>query len=335
MYYAAVVSFFVLALFSLVYDVGRVSETKMQMQNAADAAALEMAAWQARGMNVVQNINDEIYDVDTGVLGGYIVAAALSTAGSAIMTGTPDPFTKIVGFVCWGASASLAYGGKMLHLAAVDVCLKPLRLIYANGSVAIGYMGANDAAVTNGAACALGIPARDLARAYRLPVESTKKDLSAPLKLDDLLLEIIEKGFYPSKIGLLPNPFLSPMECVPGWNWGWSDPYYESLEDYRDQPMPRWIWVVVQKGRSFGPLSTYFLSGEGKVQEVPVVIACAAARAKGGNVIRNNFSNGGKYAYRPRGYGVGADAVLVPVAGEDDLEGKDQLSKMLSKIVLH
>ena len=63
--YGAVIIFIALTIFGMTFDSMRYIEKKIISQNAADAAALEMAAWQARGLNVVQEINSDIYQIDT------------------------------------------------------------------------------------------------------------------------------------------------------------------------------------------------------------------------------------------------------------------------------
>ena len=58
----AFVIFLVMGMLTMTWNTAQISKTKMRLQNAADSAALAHAVWQARGMNVVQNINDEMYE---------------------------------------------------------------------------------------------------------------------------------------------------------------------------------------------------------------------------------------------------------------------------------
>ena len=58
----ALVIFVVMGMLTMTWNIAQLSKAKMRLQNAADSAALAHAVWQARGMNVVQNINDEMYE---------------------------------------------------------------------------------------------------------------------------------------------------------------------------------------------------------------------------------------------------------------------------------
>ena len=58
----ALVIFVVMGMLTMTWNTAQLSKAKMRLQNAADSAALAHAVWQARGMNVVQNINDEMYE---------------------------------------------------------------------------------------------------------------------------------------------------------------------------------------------------------------------------------------------------------------------------------
>ena len=58
----ALVIFVVMGMMTMTWNTAQLSKAKMRLQNAADSAALAHAVWQARGMNAVQNINDEMYE---------------------------------------------------------------------------------------------------------------------------------------------------------------------------------------------------------------------------------------------------------------------------------
>jgi len=359
LYYTAIVAFLVLALFSLIYDVARVSETKMQMQNAADAAALEMAVWQARGMNIVQNLNDEIYSVDLAVQTGYVTAAGLTIIGHA---------TKAffgVGYVVEGAGAAIAYLSMVMRRGAVDGCLKPLRHFYAYSSCAMGYLSANQAAKLNGADpfvdlkleqagswgqelqnltdnfVAIGLPSpyngKSVETAIRLPLVK-KAGAGGVLKfsaipnvkaiMEDPQAMAVVEGANAVKAAVILGVMFTNTFIWPKVNWVWTwhdDGYYECTEPFHyvekesgkteegNHPLPPMIWVVHKKNEDLGLISNYFLkdpeTGRSPL-EFPVV-ALAAAQARGGNVVGRNSP---EYKYRPRRYGVGADAVLVPVS---------------------
>ena len=57
----AMFAFAVVGMLMMTWNTAQLSKEKMRLQNAADAAALSHAVWQARGMNSIQNLNDEMY----------------------------------------------------------------------------------------------------------------------------------------------------------------------------------------------------------------------------------------------------------------------------------
>lgn len=59
-------------VFVIVYNLGKVTYTRMQTQNATDVAAISTSAWQARGLNLISTLNLTI----TASYVGTIVAAA-------------------------------------------------------------------------------------------------------------------------------------------------------------------------------------------------------------------------------------------------------------------
>jgi len=330
MYYTAIVAFFILALFSLCYDVARVSEVKMQMQNAADAAALEMAVWQARGMNLVQNMNDEIYNIDTGIYSAYVIAAAFSVAGNAL-EGTG--IVGAIGIALEAAGGGIAGFARLLHIGAVEWFLVPVRDFYAHGAGIIGYISANNAAAANGADQIIdasvenpwssdGLPkslidmvgfseknflANFKAVGVPVPLEGTlmlplvrNTEERFPLHIDDVSQWAINVALSTNKFVRLLNPLLTIVDRLPRTEgpWFWPpDPYYESS----DESLVPMLWIVNKKNVSKGLISTYFLPGEGP--KLPV-IACAAAQARGRKVVIRTLS--------PR-RGAHANAVLAPV----------------------
>ncbi|NMA19681.1 MAG: hypothetical protein GX927_03790 [Lentisphaerae bacterium] len=152
MLYTAVVCMFILAVFSLIHDVGRISEDKMQMQNAADAAALEFATWQARGMNTVQNLNQEIYNLDSFVITMYYAGAALTWVGQAAKG------VLGAGVIVDAFAAGLFYGGAYIHHFIGIGMLQTLRHFYAFGTNILAYIAANELAAKNGAASIPDLP---------------------------------------------------------------------------------------------------------------------------------------------------------------------------------
>ncbi len=148
MLYTAVICMFILAVFSLIYDVARISEDKIQMQNAADAAALEFATWQARGMNTVQNLNQEIFNLDTAVLTMYLTAAGAVYAGTAAAILTKGAALPLKN-ACDIFAAFLMYGGIYVHHVVGIGMLQSLRHFYAYGTNVLAIISANEIATMN------------------------------------------------------------------------------------------------------------------------------------------------------------------------------------------
>ncbi|MEG1480735.1 MAG: pilus assembly protein TadG-related protein, partial [Kiritimatiellia bacterium] len=80
----ALVMFFVCGMLVVTWNTYTVSRDKMRLQNAVDAAALENAVWQARGMNCLQHLNDEAYEMLSMVNGLYSAAGVLEIIASAV-----------------------------------------------------------------------------------------------------------------------------------------------------------------------------------------------------------------------------------------------------------
>lgn len=317
MYYTALIACVFLAMFSVTYDVARVSEEKAQAQNAADAAALEMAVWQGRGMNMVQHINDEVYEIDKIIIVIY-TAVAVATA-----IGIPLRAVYGIGYIIEGIAAPFAYIARLIRLTTVQLFLKPLRYIYANGAIAIGYISANNAATANGADpiipadirnsstsglpgfvsgklkglienfTAIGLPT-STGVVLTLPLES-KETKDVPLNTEKVKVVI--------KL-MLKNTFIYPKDYD---FWGWNDKYYQSNKDYQNKALPPMIWFV-KKENTVNLLSQYFLFKNEDPRLIPIM-AYSVGQSKGGNVVMYNDSAN---EYRPNCYGTGADAFLTP-----------------------
>ena len=203
--YGAVIIFIALTIFGMTFDSMRYIEKKIISQNAADAAALEMAAWQARGLNVVQEINSDIYQIDTVIWETmnimYTVAEIVVDAEIAAGLSLNIPLlVKIdrarnnIDKVCGPVLTTF----KMVRKITVNM-LTGLREVYVYGSNAAGFLGAIEAATANGASpvltsslisklpagfskpagklTAIGVPLK-LSNPFKLPVEK-KQDKGA------------------------------------------------------------------------------------------------------------------------------------------------------------
>ena len=149
----ALVIFLVMGMLAMTWNTAQLSKTKMRLQNAADSAALAHAVWQARGMNVVQNINDEMYE-------GLSLAVKLRIAGEAlevlaeILDGLANiPYIGIafkVAAVTTHTFAVLFAGtGGWIATRICKYFLQYLSLIYVKGSALIGIWNAQLFAAMN------------------------------------------------------------------------------------------------------------------------------------------------------------------------------------------
>ena len=330
-YFAVMAVFFILALVTVVFDVSRVSVAKMQMQAAADSAALEMAVWQCRGMNVVMNLNDEIYQTDEVVVVLYGIAGAM-TGIAKILEMTI--FLAEVGEAVEAAASVIAYVAYYVHKVIVQVFLTNVRMVYAKGTMLMGYLSANNAASANGAEriipkipfngggdsdiltkllgvvvnalngltggfVAIGIPTRPSA-AIMLPLKEDDAD-SLPLDIQD-----------PSGVGGAAYMALMVLLDMNTDFEAKDYQYKEKIFRSQDEKMfkiPPMIWMV-HRSSDLGFVSRYFLGGdESDYAKIPI-LAYAIGQAQGGNV---TMCADYDHPYRPRHYGVGADAFLVPI----------------------
>ncbi len=144
----ALVMFFVCGMLIMTWNTYTLSREKMRLQNAADAAAIEFAVWQARGMNTIQNMNDEAYDVLTVAITGYTIGAGAAAASVAVNV------VPVVGQV-------LSAGLVITSVLVSDVSTWMMNLVlpfiritqdfWLHGTPFIAYISAQQAAAMNGA----------------------------------------------------------------------------------------------------------------------------------------------------------------------------------------
>jgi len=148
----AMVMFVVVGMLVMTYNTAQLSKEKMRIQNAADAAALEHALWQARSMNALQNMNDEAYITcqTAQVLIGF--ATKMERAAK----GMKGPL-KILGGVF--RVIALATGGmsSLMTNVVLNYTLNYFSKFYARVTVPIGYFAAQQFAADNGATPLLGL----------------------------------------------------------------------------------------------------------------------------------------------------------------------------------
>ena len=157
----AMAMFVVVGMLFMTWNTAQLSKEKMRLQNAADAAALEHAAWQARGMNAVQNINDEAYI--TAQTACVLVRVAEGFEGLAKIVSTVPLVGKwfAIGF---RTIASIIGGVTFIMTRIVlGLTMYAIGTVYANASCALGLLGAQALAKANGATPLFDIAALDQA----------------------------------------------------------------------------------------------------------------------------------------------------------------------------
>ena len=149
----ALVMFFVCGMLTMTWNTYTLSREKMRVQDAVDAAALEHATWQARGMNCLQNLNEEGYDALATAISGYTISGVLVSIAQAV-TAIP-----IIGPILNGA----LIGASVITCAAstwtcevVLTFVKVAQKFYQYGTCVLGYLAAQEVASYNGATGLIG-----------------------------------------------------------------------------------------------------------------------------------------------------------------------------------
>ena len=349
----AFVIFVVMGMLTMTWNTAELSKAKMRLQNAADSAALAHAVWQARGMNAVQNINDEMYEalslavklrtiaaVFEGIATGFEVAANLPVVGP-VFRGLAIAM-HTVGVITGGPAG-------WMTARICKLFLKYIQMAYVYGSSAFGLWNAQQLAAQNEAdplakldgtkstadsggwhfgIYALGIswPLKD---AFVLPLEQSKKD------------EVTKAPWTGSSMDIFPNAFppWNTIYKIAGTGEEWNITPYVSKrretegikvekkqEDGKDVtkvdeqgvlPGPT-VWVAFKLGKNIHtlPLDGFFNSEDNErwTHSLPM-FAIAAAQCITGDVIPHSKKRvKGTPNYRPSGFGAGATAKLVPVS---------------------
>ncbi len=332
LYYTVIITFFIVSILSVIYDVSKFSHRKMIAQNAADAASLEIAVWQCRGLNLVQNINTEIYETDEVLAIVYGIAGAMTGVGK-ILEATVILFEA--GYAVEQAAYYIAKAAYYVHKVIVDYFLENMRAFYAKGSMLMGFVGANEAARYNGASAVFpwhmdesgggdffGQIKKFIARVvntfgniyyfpltlgWTLPVQEEDDDVPLPINIQNpggaagagyIALMVLLRSNTP----MLTDPDMEKNLC-------WKDAPYRSKEKDKDklglQPI---ICAAFVSTSDIGYASKYLLGGSDSDYKNLPAIAYSVAQAQGGNVTMKTVDG---HPFRPKHYGVGADAFLV------------------------
>ena len=343
----ALVIFVVMGMLTMTWNSAELSKTKMRLQNAADSAALAHAVWQARGMNAVQNINDEMYESLSLATKLRTISAVLE--GIAIVLDNLSAI-PIIGPFLKGAATFLhlcaLVSGLPAGWMAARVCDKFLKYIqkaYVYGSALFGLWNAQQLAAQNEAdplakldgqdttadsggwhfgiyTLGLSWPFKD---AFMLPLAESGKCGSAPWKGDKI--DIFDASTAPYK----------QMYSICGTGDAWDiKPYVSKRGDQEglktetkdgktkvsdDSVLPGpTMWIAFKLGQNIQtlPLDGFWNPDDSKRKSHKIpMFAVAAAQCITGDVIPHSKKADGKSAnQRPAGFGAGATAKLVPVS---------------------
>lgn len=323
--------FFALGLITMTWNTAQLSKEKMRLQNAADAAALAHAAWQARGINAVQNINDEMYQSLGFADTLRTVSIVMEAAGQILDAASVGPWAFITKPLAIAAHFVGALAGVVSGHLAQNICalfLRYIAIFYAKGSSLLGYWNAQQLAGLNEAdplvsvgelfdfklglyAFGFSWPFRD---AFMLPLEQVSKS-DAPWKIKDVTAPFSEapspwkaiyKAFKTAK-GWEVKPFISKrgdatgVDALPGptlWLAFKLDRHVQTL------PLDPFIGAY-EDGK---------LPDASKSRSLPL-FAVAAAKCVTGDVVPvSEKTEKNKTNQRPAGFGTGATAKLVPVS---------------------
>lgn len=349
----AMFAFVVVGMLMMTWNTAQLSKEKMRLQNAADGAALSHAVWQARGMNSIQNLNDEMYAaLAAGTQFSYIflgVEGAAQAMDALRVVVILTPFVAPIARVLHTISMMLiSMSGYLIH-NVVENMLSSLGGFYIYCSGGLGYWKAQFLAEKNLAdqlgtgaslqnwggagfyAAGASTEPKDL---VRLPI--VEKDSSTWLIFSKGEPWTVEPAHWFALKALLGamkvNPWSAPYYSVVaavGFDCGdrWSvDPLVS--EGYKGDvnatdiktmgrlPKPS-VWVARKRAGHIETLNFDLWKAQERSRPGAGadMVAIAAAQCVTGDVVpRSKRPGGQKVQNRTAGFGTGATAKLVPVA---------------------
>ena len=330
----ALALFVVVGMLMMTWNTAQLSKEKMRLQNAADSAALGFCTWQARGMNAVQNINDEMYvalslaDKLLSVATGFEAAALASEALENI------PYVGVVFKITAQAFHIIALlTGGMSGLLASRICpwiLRPFSYFYAYGSAALGWWSALQLAGRN-LADPLGNVSIDFASKwggklglYAVGVSYPFRDTVAlPIGFDDESASKTPWKRTKDLSGTFTKTHYSIYKtahkiCGTGKPWELK-PWISKRGDKKGvgvTPGPS-VWIA---HKYYDHIETLPLDawqakfGSKGVRKMPMLAVAAAQCISGDIVPHSKKPSEGAANNRRAGFGTGATAKLIPVA---------------------
>ena len=350
----ALVIFVVMGMLTMTWNTAQLSKAKMRLQNAADSAALAHAIWQARGMNAVQNINDEMYEALSLAMKLRSVAKVIEPIAIGFDAAAAAPWVGLIfkGLAVAAHTVGILTGGTAGWLAAriCNMFLKHIAAVYVHGSALFGVWNAQQLAAQNEAdplatlrtssasgnpnawhfgiyALGLSWPFKD---AFTLPLEeSGKKEIGkAPWKAKEL--KVFDKSKNPWKAiysftgagkAWEIKPYVSKRGEKEGIKVDKKKDKDGKKTDHVDEngvlPGPT-MWIAFKLGGNIQtlPLDGFWNKGDKDrwTHKMPM-FAVAAAQCITGDVIPHSKKiDKKKTNQRPSGFGAGATAKLVPVS---------------------
>ena len=342
----AFVIFVVMGMLTMTWNTAQLSKAKMRLQNAADSAALAHAVWQARGMNVVQNINDEMYEGLSLAVKLRNVAKVMEPIAQAFDVLANVPY---IGWVFKGIAIAMhtiaVLAGGTGGWVAVWICkrfLKYLEWIYAKGASILGYWNAQQLAAQNEADPLVNMDALSMhiglytigiswpfKDAFILPLDYSNKDevKKSPWKEDEITTFDSSTAPWKQIYSFTGageaweiKPFVSKRgdkEGIKVTKETKDGKETTKVEENGVFPGPT-FWIAFKLGGNIHtlPLDGFFNSGDKDrwTHKLPM-FAVAAAQCITGDVIPHSKKTEEKKTnQRPAGFGAGATAKLVPVS---------------------
>ncbi|MEG2465702.1 MAG: pilus assembly protein TadG-related protein [Kiritimatiellia bacterium] len=346
----ALVMFFVCGMLVVTWNTYTVSRDKMRLQNAVDAAALENAVWQARGMNCLQHLNDEAYEMLSMVNGLYSAAGVLEIIASAVQA-IPFGIGPVLALVSRIPAALLA-GVGTYACTVVLTFISFERLFYQYASCIIGWISAQQMAAIGGADSL--IPKASLS--FNMPTSAGKTSpfnigiFAAGLSLtpiDTLILPIEHK-----KKELLEAPWKTSAfarSSIKVMKVSLASSFYRGVKEWSFAPSlskktagkkakPRLpsptFWIAIKNYPAHDRVKLFeealsLSPARAKSSSFPV-LAYGVAQAITGDVVECSTAD---HVSRPLGFGTGATARLVSL--QSALEGHSLLQKISKSLFYH
>ena len=365
----AFVIFVVMGMLTMTWNTAELSKAKMRLQNAADSAALAHAVWQARGMNAVQNINDEMYEALS--LASKLRAISAGFESAAIFLDNlacipiVGPFCKAAAIVAHLIGVLSGAPAGWMASRICDKFLKYIQKAYVYGSALFGIWNAQQLAAQNEAdplakldgekstadtggwhfgiyTLGFSYPVKDL---FLLPLEESGTCGVAPWtgeKLDS----IYALSTQPWKLiydiagtadGWNIKPFVSKRKEQEGLKTGTKNGKTTVIDD-NVLPGPA-VWIAFKLGQHIQtmPLEGFFNPDDSArgTHSLPMFAVAAAQCITGDVVSHSKKVEDGGANQRPAGFGTGATAKLVPVSSLFYKMGKGNGGVAVDAIIYH